>query len=125
MPDQQEAPPAPPPTLSTEIGSSLASVWARYVGARPAGAETEVDGNVVRWTLAGGTGEFDASMAADDEEDAERSGPRRTVTGYKRELTAAVARTTHRRVTAVISKQDAKTGAATETFILEQLHRKN
>jgi hypothetical protein len=124
VPDQQETPPAPPPTLSTEIGASLASVWARYVGARPADAETEVDGNVIRWTLAGGNGDFDASMAAGDE-DADGNGPRRTVTGYKRELTAAVARTTHRKVTAQISKLDKKTGAATETFILEQAHKKN
>ena len=126
LPDEPQTPVVTaPPTLSTEVGASLASVWARYVGARPTEAETEIDGNVIRWTLAGGTGDFDASMEAGDGDDTPADASRRTVTGYKRELAAAVTRTTHRKVTAQISKEDKKTGAAIETFILEQAHRKN
>jgi hypothetical protein len=124
VPDQTEteAPPAPP-TLSSEIGASLASVWARYVGLRPVGAETVIDGNVVRWTLSDGAGKLDASIAA-SADDPDADAPKRIGT-FKRDIGAAVARTTHRRVTAQISKQDTKTGTATETFILEGPHRKN
>ncbi len=120
--DQQEA--APLPTLSTEVGASLASVWARYVGARPANAQTEVDGNVVRWTLAGVTNELEEGLAAAGE-DADPGRPVRTMTGYRRELSAAVAKATHRRVSASISKQDVKAGSATETFVLERQFKKH
>jgi hypothetical protein len=115
MPDQQDVQPADdgPVALSDEIGNSLASVWARYFGARPSKAETELDGSVVRWVLADGAHEFERGMAADAE-----GADTRTVPGYKRDTSAAVAKCTHRRVTAMISKHDAKTGIATETFIL-------
>jgi uncharacterized protein YbcI len=126
MPDQQDAQPTEdaPSALSVEIGNSLASVWARYIGARPSNAETEFEGNVVRWVLADGTSEFEQGMAA---EPAEGEAPKqaRTVIGYKRDTSAAVAKATHRRVMAMISKHDAKTGIATETFILERPLKKH
>jgi uncharacterized protein YbcI len=126
MPDQQDAQPTEdaPSALSTEIGNSLASVWARYIGARPSNAETELEGNVVRWVLTDGTSEFEQGMAA---EPAEGEAPKqaRTVIGYKRDTSAAVAKATHRRVMAMISKHDAKTGIATETFILERPLKKH
>jgi uncharacterized protein YbcI len=120
MPDQQDAQATidAPTALSAEIGSSLATVWARYVGARPTNAESEVDSGVVRWVLTGGTSEFEKGMSADSEGD-EILGPKRTMAGYKRETAAAVAKVTHRRVVAMISKHDTKTGTATEVFILE------
>jgi len=120
--DQQEA--APVTNLSTEVGASLASVWARYVGARPANAQTEVEGNVVRWTLAGVTNELEEGLAASGA-DGDPGGPVRTMIGYRRDLSAAVAKTTHRRVAASISKQDAKAGSATETFVLERQYKKH
>jgi uncharacterized protein YbcI len=126
MADQDGAPPAgevaTPNDLSTQIGASLASVWARYVGSRPESAETELDGNAVRWTLAGGAGELEKGLAATA---AENDGPTRTERSYRRELTAALERVTHRRVNAMISKADAETGAASEVFILEPRHRSN
>jgi len=125
MPDDQESIPAAiaAPELDTEIASSLASVWARYVGARPATSEMEFDGSVVRWVIADGTAAFAAGMAAEPEDGAP---PRRerTMTGYKRDAAAAVAKATHRRVVAVISKHDKKTGVAKETFILETPRKK-
>lgn len=123
MPDQPTAEPSPgsAQALSTEIGGSLASVWARYVGARPTGAETQLEDRVVRWILAGGTSEFEAGMNAEPA-DGERPLPVRTMTGYKRESTAAVAKATRRKVVAMISDHNAKTGVATETFILDRLH---
>lgn len=124
MPDQHGGEMPPVPTLSAEVGASLASVWAKYAGARPVGAETAIDGNVVNWTLSEDTGEIEALIAEGDD-GTEQSGPKITSAGFKRALGVAVSRTTHRRVTAQISKQDPNTGAATETFILEAPHRKN
>lgn len=109
--------------LSTEIGASLASVWARYVGSRPKSAEVELDGSAVRWTIADGTDALAEGINTDPEtEGAGRTA--RTLTGFRRETSAAVAKVTHRTVKARISKQDAKTGATTETFILEPIHRR-
>ena len=120
MPDQHDAesPTAAHSGLSSEIGASLASVWARYFGARPSEAETQFDAGVVRWTLAHGTSEFKQGMSA-EAADGEAPMPVRTVNGYKRDTSAAVAKVTGRRVMAMISKHNAKTGVATETFILE------
>ena len=126
MADQTDAETATeaPSDLSVEIGSSLASVWARYVGARPSQAVTQLDGTVIRWVLAEGTGEFEAGMAA---EAAEGEPPReeRTMLGYKRETAAVVAKATRRKVVAMMSDHNAKTGIATETFILETRPPKN
>lgn len=125
MADQQDADAVVEPAsqLSTEIGTTLASVWARYVGARPNKAETELNGNVVRWTVADGTSEFEAGMAAETDDD-DAPLPERTMSGFKRDTSAAVAKLTHHRVMAMISKHDSKTGIATETFILEQRPKK-
>ena len=126
MPDQQEIqdqpaadlPPSAQDELSTEIGASLSSVWARYVGARPSASEVAVDVGVVRWVLPDGVEAFQKGL---DESNAGRDPgqPVRTMAGYKRETSAAVAKATRRRVSARMSKQDSKTGIATETFILE------
>ena len=72
----------------------------------------------MRWVLAQGTSEFEQGMAAEARE-GEAPLPERTMYGYKRDTSAAVAKVTGRRVMAMISKHDAKTGVATETFILE------
>jgi hypothetical protein len=113
---------APGDALTKEIGASLASVWARCVGSRPQGGETELEGNAVRWTHTEEKDEL-ANALEGDADDAAR--PARSADSYRRELSAAVARTTHRRVTALISKQDKEAGTATETFILENPPRKN
>jgi hypothetical protein len=120
--DAAATPSHPLDDLSVEVGASLASVWARYAGARPTSAETELDGNVVRWRLADGNGALERGLEPNEEDSTRRP---LTISGYKRELTAAVARTTGRRVMAAISKEDKDTGGASETFILERLHRPN
>src|SRR5215211_1184223 len=91
MPDEQDVQPdiEPVPDLSTEIGTSLASVWARYFGSRPSKAETEFDGKVVRWVLADGTSEFELGMSAESEDDDDAPAPTRTERGYKRDTSAA------------------------------------
>jgi hypothetical protein len=127
MPDQQEvAAPAAPSAqdmLSSEIGASLASVWARYAGARPSSSEVDVDAGVVRWILPGGIEELQKGCDAGNE-DRDPGQPERTMAGYRRETSAVVAKATRRRVSARLSKNDKKTGATTETFILEALTKK-
>ena len=125
MPDQQDVESVDPPamSLSTQIGRALASVWAYYCDSRPSQAETHVEGNVVRWMLANGTREFEDGMAAhpDDPEGPDKP---RTIAGYKRDTSAAVTKATDRRVLAMMSKHDANTGIATETFILDRVDRR-
>ena len=123
MPGQDTAPAdlaLAPPDLSSEIASSLASVWARYTGARPTGCEVEIDEGVVRWRLPEGLSDLRTGLDAPLEGDAAP----RTMTGYRRATSAAVSKVTHRRVSAHISKEDKQTGAGTETFILEAITKK-
>ncbi len=113
MADQHEG--AGTRTLSDEVEASLTAVWARFVGARPTGASIQLDGNVIRLTLPDGTEQFKLGMARDEAPDA----PVRTPSRYEREAARAVSKVTRRKVDAMISKHDAKTGIATEVFILE------
>lgn len=106
--------------LSDELASSLASVWARFAGARPVGCEVDFDGRVVRWTHPDGLEGLTKAI----EDIAEPADPPLTMTGYRRATSSAVAKVTHRRVSARMSKEDKATGAATETFILEALSRR-
>ena len=76
----------------------------------------------MRWRLAEGTREFEEGMSVAADEDGSPR-PERTVAGYKRETAAAVAKVTQRRVMAMMSDHDAKTGIATETFILEDFRK--
>ena len=106
----------PPVTLPVKVIRSLADVWRRYAASRPSQAHTEISGRVVRCTIPDGVKDFELGMAelvAADGEDA------RDLTSYRREATAAVAKSTGRRVMAFVSKHDAKTNDATETFVLD------
>ncbi len=122
--DATTAPDAVPSTpaseLSDEIASSLASVWARFAGARPVDTALEFDGRVVRWTLPAGLDALNEGIGASGED----GGEPRTMIGYRRATSGAVSKATHRRVSARMSKQDKKTGATTETFILEAITKK-
>lgn len=122
MPDQTAASPAsagsPVDELCSEISSSLASVWARYAGSRPADAHVEFADGVVRWILPEGNAALLSGLEAGVTEG-------RTAIGYKRETSAVVSKATGRRVYAKASKQDKGTGAATEAFILEMPAARN
>ncbi len=114
----------PGSVVDSELGTSLASVWARYFGSRPARATAELRNNVVRWVLPRGAKAFETGMS-DGGRGAKDRLPGRTVEGYERETSAAVRRTTGRAVKARMSKRDADTGAATEIFILEETPHRN
>lgn len=124
MPDLQESTKAP--DLSAEIGRSLASVWARYAGERPGEATTEIDTDVVRWIMPDAAGELKKGMSAVAESAAPPAQGKRapTLAGYEREISSVVARATHRRVVALIRKDNEKTGVASQVFILERLRVK-
>jgi hypothetical protein len=119
MPDEHEGAAARP--LSDQVEASLAAVWARFAGDRPVGSSIELGGNVIRLTVPSGTEQFERGMARDDDD---ADAPPRTAARYEREAAQAVSKVMRRKVDAMISKHDAKTGIATEVFILEQLPRK-
>jgi hypothetical protein len=122
-PPAQETPPSAQETLSEEISASLSSVWARYAGSRPADARVVIEGTVVRWTLPEGKADLETGMNATNE-GLDAGQPAKTLPGYERETSAVVSRATRCPVRARITKQNAQTGAATETFILEAPTRK-
>ena len=98
------------PTLAAELSRSLSSLWTRYAGQRPTGARTVIRGNVVTCSLADAVGSFNETIGDTG---------RLTLTSYKREAVAAVARVTHQRVASFISSHDRDTDVATEVFTLE------
>jgi len=102
-----EAPPAPDSQIGDEIGRAVGTIWQRRGGARPKLVSTEVSGDVIRCVIEEGA---DDDGAGDD---------------AAQEATAAVARITKRTVSAFIAKRDAKSGVATQTFILERLRVKH
>ena len=112
-----------PQTLAERVEASVAAVWTRFVGARPVDPRTEQDGNVFRLTMPRGTEQFAQGIARDDDRDAGASP--RTAARYELAAARAVSKVTHRKVDAMISKHDKKTGVATEVFILEQLPKKH
>ena len=120
MPEEYEG--AEPQTLAEKVEASVAAVWTRFVGERPVGAQTEHDGNVFRMTVPNGTEQFAQGMARDD--DRSDDAPPRTAARYEFAAARAVSAVTHRKVDAMISKHNKKTGIATEVFILEQLPKK-
>lgn len=123
MPDQNASPATETPaanTVSDELASSLCSVWARYAGARPTDTALEFDGHVIRWNLPQGLTAVNAGVDASGEGE----GPDLTMTGYRRAASSAVAKVTHRKVSAHMSKLNKETGATTETFILEAITKK-
>ena len=119
MPSESEGAAVRP--LSDQVEASLAAVWARFAGDRPADSSIEFSGNVIRLTVPSGTEQFKAGLARDDGDVDESP---RTAAHYEREAAQAVAKVMRRRVDAMISKHDVKTGIATEVFILERLPKK-
>ena len=83
---------------------------------RPANPSTVISGNVVRCTLPDAVRDFEEGAVGEEGEEIDRAG---RVVSYRRDASAAVARSAHCRVLAQISDHDADTDTATETFILD------
>ncbi len=106
------------PPLNTAISNALGLVWKDYAGERFA-VKTDVRGTRVACTLENSVRSFNDGMAAANDDDAENPPPSPlTVASYRRAAIEAVAKVTHQRVSAFVSKHNAKTDVATEVFIL-------
>lgn len=117
MSDQATAPTSSS-AVGEEIARSLSSIWQRRSGTRPSAATTEIANDVVRCVMEGAVGnpppEPNEGETAHDERIASPDSRE-----YRQEAVTAVAKLTKRKVKAFVPKRDEKTGAATETFILE------
>lgn len=102
--------------LPARISSSLALVWRRYAGQRPARVETAIEGSRISCVLTDSVQGFDQGMAADD---AGRTTPAPTLASYRRDAIDAVAKATRQRVMAFVSDHDTASDVATEVFILD------
>ena len=106
------------PELGDEIAQVMGSIWQRRAGVRPSAVNIEVDGDVIRCLI--------EEDDADDPKASEPEDGRTTESNAcKHETAAAVTRITGRHVSALIAKRDAKTGVASQTFILERKRVKN
>src|SRR5688572_13440871 len=99
MPSEETAQP-----LSEEINSALASVWKKHAAARPTDGTTEIRGNVITCVFPNAVRDFE--QGPEVEEDQEATDLKGRVLLYRRDATAAVSRSTHCRVAALISKHD-------------------
>jgi hypothetical protein len=105
-------------TVSTEIARSVGSIWQRRAGTRPANVSTEIKGDSIRCVIEEGEPSDEELADAANEEIPALGGT--DTNAYRHEASAAVARITHRTVSAFIAKRDKQTGLATQTFILER-----
>lgn len=102
-------------TVSDEITRSLGAVWHRYSGRRPRAMSVEVDASVVRCVI-----EENPIEDAVDGDVALAPGPGVGSPRFGYDATAVVARATHQRVIAFMSKRDGKTQIVTQTHILDR-----
>jgi hypothetical protein len=105
------------PTLNTAIGNALGLVWKDYAGRRFP-VETDVSGTRIACVLENAVQSFNDGLAGTNDDPADPPPSVRTVAGYRRAAIEAVAKVTHQRVSAFVSKHNAKTDVATEVFIL-------
>jgi hypothetical protein len=106
--------------LRAEVSGSLGSVWKQYTGERPADAATEISGNRVKCVLTAPVGKLADRLADGSPTDGAQDGRRLTESTFRRDAMAAVKKASQRKVVAFISHHDAKTGVATELFLLER-----
>jgi hypothetical protein len=116
--------PREPGSLPSEITKSFGSVWRKYSDEQPSSAQTEIEGNVVRCVLTDAVAGFNRGMALARTEGSPTAERQLDEGTYRRDAMAAVARTTRRRVVALISNRDDRTGVAREVFILELERRR-
>jgi hypothetical protein len=119
MSDPSPEPPTSGSQTGDEIGRAVGTIWQRRAGTRPKVVNTEVSGDVIRCVIEEGTPE-----EGDTEEESTAKRPLGDSSAYRHEATAAVSKITNRNVAAFIAKRDAKSGMATQTFILERLRVK-
>jgi uncharacterized protein YbcI len=110
--------------MPAEISNSIASVFKTYSGQRPAEVTTTIRDTRVSCVLKDAVQGFDDAIKLAGTEEIEKDVRRLTMATFRRDAIEAVTRITHRRVLAFISDHDAKTGVATEVFIVESPPRR-
>jgi hypothetical protein len=103
--------------LNTAISNALGLVWKDYAGQRFA-VKTDVAGTKVSCVLENSVQSFKDGLDGTSDDPENPPLATRTVAGYRRAAIEAVAKATHQRVSAFVSKHNAKTDVATEVFIL-------
>jgi uncharacterized protein YbcI len=105
--------------LAGEISASLGGLWKLYTGTRPANIDTAIEGTRIACVLEDAVVSFDDGIAAAEAADLAPGERRLTQQTFRQDAITAVAKSTHRRVVAFVSKHDSDTDTATEVFILD------
>jgi hypothetical protein len=103
--------------LNTAISNALGLVWKDYAGQRFS-VKTDVAGTKISCILENSVQSFNDGIAGTIQDPEGPPPATRTLAGYRRAAIEAVAKATHQRVSAFVSKHNAKTDVATEVFIL-------
>lgn len=110
--------------VRAELTRSLNSIWQRHAGGKPSSCSTELSADMVRFVMedaVSGIGAQPSNGDGDGESDQPVGSPNSNE--YQIEAVAAVRRITKRNVRGFIPKRDKKTDVASDTYILEQIHR--
>ncbi len=104
--------------LSRQVSTAMATVWRKYATPKPE-IESTVSGTRVACVLTGAVAAFNTAIATEGLDDDGHAVAPPTVATYRREAMYAIAKVTHQRVAAFVSKHDEGTDTATEVFILD------
>lgn len=108
--------------LKSELSRSLTSIWQRHAGGKPSSCETELKSDSVKFVMHDAVSGIGAKEDEDAEATDEPAGSPNSI-DYRNEAIAAVRRITKRNVRGFIPKRNKKTDEASDTYILEQIHR--
>jgi hypothetical protein len=108
--------------VKAELTRSLNSIWQRHSGGKPSSTDTELKGDSVKFVMHDAVSGIGNEAAEGEEASDEPVGSPDSVE-YRNEAIAAVRRITKRKVRGFIPKRNKKTDEASDTYILEQIHR--
>ena len=109
--------------VKAELTRSLNSIWQRHAGGKPSSCEAELKGDSVRFVMHDAVSGIGGEPATDGEAASDESTGSPNSVEYQIEAIAAVRRITKRNVRGFIPKRNKKTDIASDTYILEQIHR--
>lgn len=110
--------------VKAELTRSLHSIWQRHSGGKPSSCSTELSGDMVRFVMAdavSGIGHAPSDGNGDGNGEEPTGSPNSI--DYQIEAIAAVRKITKRNVRGFIPKRNKKTDIASDTYILEAIHR--
>lgn len=107
--------------VRAELTRSLNSIWQRHAGGKPSSCEAALNGDTVKFVMHDAVSGIGAAAEGDEAADAPVGSPNSIE--YQIEAIAAVRRITRRNVRGFIPKRNKKTDEASDTYILEAIHR--